>query len=91
MEREKQSIKGVIPLEEAYTKLRAIQNFLYEKSGGKAYVNSFEPANKPQKVYLEDGITVQTDVKYGEEYPNSYVDIYYKESEEKRPVFFYIH
>ena len=59
MEREKQSIKGVIPLEEAYTKLRAIQNFLYEKSGGKAYVNSFEPANKPQKVYLEDGITVQ--------------------------------
>jgi len=91
MGREKQSIKGVIPLEEAYTKLRAIQNFLYEKSGGKAYVNSFEPANKPQKVYLEDGITVQTDVKYGEEYPNSYVDIYYKESEEKRPVFFYIH
>ena len=91
MEKENQKINGVVPLEEAYEKLRAIQKFLYETSGGKVYVNSFEPASEPQKVEREDGITVWTDVKYGDQYPNSYVDIYYRESAEKRPVFFYIH
>ena len=59
MKKESQNIKGVMPLEEAYAKLRTIQNFLYEKSGGTAYVNSFEPANKPRKTQLEDEIIVQ--------------------------------
>lgn len=88
-----QNIKpvGTMPLEEADAKLKAIQKLLFEKSKGTMYVNSFDPAFPPQKIVREDGIILENDIKYGEQYPNSYLDIYYKESDVPRPTYFYFH
>ena len=71
---------GTMPLKEADAKLRFIQNMLFEKSNGSMYVNSFDPAFPPQKTVRDDGIIIENDIKYGEKYNNSYLDIYYKES-----------
>ena len=39
--------------------------------------NSFSPRAKPKNETREDGVYVKTDIKFGETFPNSYLDIYY--------------
>ncbi|PPQ49282.1 alpha/beta hydrolase [Paenibacillus peoriae] len=57
--------------------------------------NSFEPRNGavPGQQVKGNGILYLNDIKYGGEYPNSYLDISYPNENvvEKRPTFIYIH
>lgn len=57
--------------------------------------NSFEPRNGaiPDRSVKENNIVYLNDIKYAEEYPNSYLDISYPDEniEETRPTFIYIH
>lgn len=57
--------------------------------------NSYEPrfGLTPGKTVRENGIVYLNDIKYGEEYPNSFLDISYPdgEIEKPRPTFLYIH
>lgn len=57
-----------------------------------APVNSFS-AEPMSTVTMENGIMCVTNISYGEEYPNSYLDIYYKQDENDttKPTFLYIH
>ncbi len=53
--------------------------------------NSFEPKQPPKETSFGDGV-LYNDVAYGNEYPNSYMDIYRCEKgEEKHPLIFYVH
>lgn len=56
-------------------------------------VNSFEPEGEVGVKDLNSGIRMTENVAYGTQYPNSFLDIYQEipDTEEKRPVFFYIH
>lgn len=57
--------------------------------------NSFEPRYnaKPGITIKENGIIYMNDIKYADEYPNSYIDISYPNEfiNESRPTFIYIH
>lgn len=55
--------------------------------------NSFEPQNKLKTDKLQDGRSLISDIKYGETYPNSYLDIYLCKDSKivKHPTFFYVH
>lgn len=56
-------------------------------------VNSYDPKSKQETLDLGDTITLYTNIQYGNQYPNSYLDIY-KNNQDKAgnyPVFFYIH
>ena len=57
--------------------------------------NSFEPRNGATqgRSTKENGILYLNDIKYADEYPNSYLDISYTNTntEESRPTFIYIH
>lgn len=78
-------------LKKADRKLRFIQDLLYKKTKGVMYVNSFDPPAPPKRVVREDGIIIDSNVKYGEAYPNSFLDVYYKLSDHPRPTYFYFH
>ncbi len=53
--------------------------------------NSFEPKQHPKKEPFGEGV-LYNDVAYGNEYPNSYMDIYRcGKDEEKHPLIFYVH
>lgn len=57
--------------------------------------NSYEPRNGaiPSRTVKENGMLYLNDIKYADEYPNSFLDITYpnKNVEEKRSTFIYIH
>lgn len=57
--------------------------------------NSYEPrfGLTPGETVRENGIVYLNDIQYGEEYPNSFLDISYPDSdvEKARPTFLYIH
>ena len=57
--------------------------------------NSYEPrfGLTPGETIRENGIVYLNDIRYGEEYPNSFLDISYPDSdmEKVRPTFLYIH
>lgn len=82
---------GSMSLKKADRKLRFIQKLLYKKTNGVMYVNSFDPPAEPRHIAREDGILIDSNVKYGERYPNSFLDVYYKESDSPRPTYFYFH
>ncbi len=53
--------------------------------------NSFEPKQHPKNEPFGEGV-LYNDVAYGNEYPNSYMDIYRcGKDEEKHPLIFYVH
>ena len=66
-----------------------IQKSLY---GGNP-INSFEPFNEPGRAVKSNGILYVHDIKYGNEYPNSYLDISYPDVDttKQRPTVFYFH
>ena len=39
-------------------------------------VNGFESKNRPMLLRLPDGIDLQTEIRYGTQYPNSWLDVY---------------
>jgi len=67
----------------------AMQSMLYQG----APVNSFEPFHEPMEREKEDGSWYVTEIRYGEKYPNSYLDITYPSTDTtaKRPTVVYFH
>lgn len=65
---------------------------LMQKMWVEGNANSFEPKENSMQVN-DPQITYISDIRYGDVYPNSYLDIYCANEEgvEKKPVFFYIH
>ena len=54
--------------------------------------NSFSPRAEPKQELREDGVYVRTEINFGEQFPNSYLDIYYPGPiEEDRPTYIYWH
>lgn len=54
--------------------------------------NSFEPRAEAKDELRSDGTYIKTEIKYGDEFPNSYLDISYPGGvNEKRPTFIYWH
>lgn len=66
-----------------------IQDLLYK---GKP-INSYEPFGNPEKKIKENGQPYITEIKYGTEYPNSYLDISYPNEDTSvvRPTVIYFH
>ena len=60
---------------------------------GEQPVNSFEPFHEPIQAKKENGQYIVTEICYGSEYPNSYLDITYANDDraEKYPTVFYAH
>ena len=54
-------------------------------------VNGFESKNKPMVLHLPDGIDLQTEIRYGTQYPNSWLDVYRNAGTPNLPTFIYIH
>lgn len=67
----------------------AIQKKLYQG----APINSFEPFHEPMQAEKEDGSWYVSEIRYGETYPNSYLDITYPDHDTtvKRPTVVYFH
>lgn len=67
-----------------------IQKGLY-KDG--APINSYEPFGEPGRRVKENGELYVTEIKYGEKYPNSYLDITYptEDTSVDRPTIIYFH
>ena len=54
--------------------------------------NTYEPENQPGKRVLDDGRVLLNDIRYGNDYPNSYLDVYLSPAEiPVHPVLFYVH
>lgn len=66
-----------------------IQNQLYKDRP----INSFEPFQKADSRLREDGSLYVNDIKYGDDYPNSYLDITYpnEDTSVDRPTIIYFH
>lgn len=66
-----------------------IQRLLYQDRP----INSFEPFNEPDSTIREDGSLYVNDIKYGDEYANSYLDITYSSEDISvdRPTIIYFH
>ena len=59
--------------------------------GGKE-PNSFSPRAEPKSELRSEGVYFRTEVNFGTEYPNSYLDIYYPGAvDEDRPTYIYWH
>ncbi len=74
------------------TPITLLQKTIYN-SMPEIKANSFEPWNKPGSTVKENGILYLNDIKYANEYPNSYLDISYPSEDIsiKRPTAIYIH
>jgi len=66
-----------------------IQSMMYQG----APVNSFEPFHEPVQCSKEDGSWYVSEIAYGTQYPNSYLDITYPDSDirVRRPTVVYFH
>lgn len=77
---------------EADKKCVPVQKMVFARTNPGQEVNSFAPRNTPGKHMREDGVIYLNDVCYGDQYPNSYLDIWYTSDEiGKRPTVIYIH
>ena len=73
-------------------KCRDLQKMVYTQYYNGHKPNSFDPWNKPNVKTLDNGLVCHTDICYSKEYPNSFFDVWYPDNtNEKRPVFIYIH
>jgi acetyl esterase len=71
--------------------VKVLQSYLYWKLGREP--NSFEPAAPPADSVRSDGMRVKTNVKFGADYPNSFLDIWYPSADTHvgRPTVIYMH
>ena len=54
--------------------------------------NSYEPTTSPQKITLNDGRLLIKNICYGNQYPNSFLDVYLSPAENIiHPTFIYVH
>lgn len=69
--------------------VRILQSVAYSESGP----NSYEPLYTPGEAVMENGQYKINDICYGTEYPNSFLDITYPDTdtEADRPTVFYFH
>ena len=74
-------------------KCSVVQKIVFNKTMPGVKVNSFEPRNVPGEHLREDGVLYVNDICYGNQYPNSYLDIWYAGGEKAsdRPTVIYIH
>ena len=56
-------------------------------------VNSYQPKEAPVTEVMDNGIRYQSNIAYGTDYPNSFLDLYLNPDSENKllPTFFYIH
>ncbi|WP_138419330.1 alpha/beta hydrolase [Aquibacillus sediminis] len=56
-------------------------------------INSYQPKSAPIEKTLSDGTTYISEIAYGENYPNSYLDLYLTKDDTETcpPTFFYVH
>lgn len=68
-----------------------LQNLATSATGNP--INSFDPFNPPMAGLKENGQYLISEIQYGTEYPNSYLDIIYpnEDLEADRPTLFYFH
>lgn len=66
-----------------------IQSAMYKDSSP----NSYEPLNDPIDGLKENGQYLKSEIRYGEEFPNSFLDVIYPDEnfDTKRPTLFYFH
>lgn len=69
--------------------VQVLQSYLYSKWGREP--NAFEPASPPRELVRPDGIRVRTNVRYGDRYPNSFLDIWYTADAPRAPTVIFIH
>lgn len=72
---------------------RAVQEAVMVKLGRNRPANSFTPARERASQVGDDGVLYINDVPYGTEYPNSFLDVWYPDTniEQPRPVLIYFH
>lgn len=64
-------------VQEADAKALAVQQMVFSRIPWGKAVNSFAVDRENWEYTREDGVVVRNDVKYGDTYPNSYLDIWY--------------
>lgn len=71
--------------------IRVLQYFIYGKFGREP--NSFTPPAPPADAVRGNGMRVVTNLTYGRQYPNSFLDIWYADTDRgaKRPTVIYLH
>lgn len=69
--------------------VKVLQGYLYSKWGRAP--NAFEPASAPRDMVRADGVRVRSNVRYGDRYPNSFLDIWTVEDAAPRPTVIFIH
>ena len=73
-------------------KCKLIQKAIYAKLYKGHKPNEWEPWHEPEVKQLPSGLICHSDIKYGDNYPNSFADIWYPDdSGEKLPVVVYFH
>lgn len=74
----------VSPTLKADLVVTAIQRAAMKKMGRTRPLNSFEPALPTSTRVLGDGVVYVNDLKYGEDYPNSFLDVWYPNEDRSR-------
>lgn len=84
---------GVIGIARFFNDYDRLCLALQKGAFGTAEANSFEPRAEAKEERRSDGAYIKTEVQFGTEFPNSYLDIYYAgaEIDETRPTFIYWH
>jgi acetyl esterase/lipase len=79
-------------LEQADQTCVGVQKLVFDKMANKYPVNSFESHEISKKTVREDGVVYLNDLRYGQTYPNSYLDIWYPSVDmDTRPTIVYFH
>jgi acetyl esterase len=71
--------------------VKVLQHLVYRKM--KREPNSFTPLRPSAEVVRKDGLRMVNDIRYGGEYPNSFLDIWYTDADRgaKRPTVIFLH
>lgn len=77
----------------AATHTQAVVGLLQRMSANGKPLNSYEPLNPPMEAEKENGQYLISELAYGTEYPNSYLDVIYPNSDltADHPTLFYFH
>ena len=77
----------------AATHTQVVVDLLQRMSANGKPLNSYEPLNPPMRAEKENGQYLISELAYGTEYPNSYLDVIYPNSDltADRPTLFYFH